>query len=187
MIIAVLGKIASGKSEVVRILQNYGFLCIYADKITRDLYKKGAAGQKKVAKYFGKDFLMEDFSVDRIKLRDVVFSSPKKLKLLNKIIHPLVYKEIMFRLSKLPKKVNVVLELTYLDDKKLIAMMDKIFWVERPSNLIEKALIHERGFTKILAKRVIKLGIRPKRVDFVIKNDSDFSALNFLVTQALGL
>jgi len=187
MIVAVLGKIASGKSEIMTILQNKGFYCIYGDKITRALYENGKSGQKKIKKYFGEKFLTQSGDVDREKLRNVVFNSPAKLKLLNTIIHPLVYVELKSMIRKVKKNTDIVLEVPFLDGSELHNVVNKIIWIERSSKLIERTLISERGFSKILAKKVVKLIKRPKEVDFVIKNDGDFSALNFLVSQALDL
>jgi len=187
MIVAVLGKTASGKSEIMAILRSKGFYCVYGDKITRQLYKRGQSGQKKIKKYFGDEFLAPNGEVNRDKLKKVVFDSPSKLKLLNKIIHPLIYKELISIIYKMPKGIDIAFELFTLDDKKLLAMVDKVIWAERSLKLIEKTLIKERGGTRAWAKKVMKLGEKPKRVDFVIKNNSDFSALNFLVTQALDL
>ncbi|MFA6991723.1 MAG: dephospho-CoA kinase [Candidatus Gracilibacteria bacterium] len=186
MKVAVLGKIASGKSEVMSILRKKGFFCIYSDKIVRELYKSGKQGAELIKKYFGPDYLFEDGEVDRVKLRNIVFEEPNKLKMLNKIIHPLVYAEII-KILKSAKGANVAIELSYLVDDRLKKNIDKLIWIDRNVRLIEKTLLTERKFSKDLAKKTLRLIKKPIYVNFVIKNDGDLAYLDFLVSKLLAM
>jgi dephospho-CoA kinase len=179
MIIGVNGKIASGKSEVLKILGERGFYCIDADKIVHDLYGEGGTGAKVVAAVFGDEFLAKDGSVDRVKLRDVVFADEAKLKLLNDVIHPLVYEEIAF-LTKAHEGEDVAIEATYFDPNFLEDFVDKLIWVERPDSEILKVLVEERGFTPELAEKVLNNIEKPADVDFVVENDGDLGDLKIL-------
>lgn len=152
MILGVSGKIASGKSEVMKILQRKGFYCIYADKIVHDLYKKGGVGAKKIAAYFGNEYLNANGSVDRDRLREVVFLNSKKRKLLENLIHPEVFEEIVKILKKTRRK-NIAIEAVYFDQNFLRDFVDEVLWVERPKREIIKYLMKERGFSKKLAEK----------------------------------
>lgn len=169
MILGVCGKISSGKSEVMKILKKKGFSLIDADKIVHDLYKKNAVGAKKIAAYFGRQFLRADGSVNREKLRDIVFNDDDDRKMLENLIHPEVYAEIQRLLPKLHGK-NVAIESVYFDQGFLGDFVDKILWVERPEAEIERVLVNERGFGHAMAKKLIDLIQKPAKVDFVINN-----------------
>src|SRR3990167_11346783 len=95
MIVGVIGQIASGKSEVIKIFKKKGFFCLDADKIVHDLYQANGEGSKRVAAVFGEKFLDSRGAVNRIMLRNEVFADENKLKLLNNIIHPIVFEEIV--------------------------------------------------------------------------------------------
>lgn len=151
MIIGITGKIASGKSRLMKEYEKRGFYCIYADKIVHDLYKKGGVGAKVIEAVFGKKFLMKDGSVDRIKLRDLVFTDENKLKLLNDVIHPLVYEEISL-LTKQNEAKDIAIEATYFDPNFLEDFVDEVVCVERPKEEIIKCLMEERGFTDEMAE-----------------------------------
>lgn len=181
MIIGVTGKIASGKSEILKILGVRGFYCIDADKIVHDLYKSGGSGAKVVAAVFGDGFLNDNGSVDRVKLRDVVFSDEAKLKLLNDVIHPLVYAEISGLVQARADK-DIAIEATYFDHDFLEDFVDKLVWVERPKAEILKALIDEREFTPELAAKVCNNIEKSPDVDFVLKNDGDLNDLKLKVS-----
>ncbi len=176
MVLGVCGKIASGKSEVLKILREKGFYCVEADKIVHDLYKKGAQGARKIEVVFGKKFLKENGEVDRLKLRDEVFEDENKLKLLNDIIHPVVYEEIKSVLSRHHEK-NIAIESVYFDSEFLGDFVSELLWIERPKEGILKVLIDDRGFTRDLAEKVFDYIQKPKEIDFVLKNDGSLSKL----------
>ena len=57
MILGITGKIASGKSEVLKILAEKDFFVIDADKVVHNLYKKNGVGSKIVSDVFGDKYL----------------------------------------------------------------------------------------------------------------------------------
>ncbi|MBI5753578.1 dephospho-CoA kinase [Candidatus Peregrinibacteria bacterium] len=180
MVLGICGKIAAGKSEVLKILFEKGFYCIDADKIVHDLYVKDGLGTKRVAAVFGRKFLKSDGSVDRLKLRKVVFEDENKLKLLNDVIHPVVYEEIRELLCK-NKNANVAIEATYFDEDFLADFVDKLVWVERPKEQIFATLIDERSFSEDLAEKAFALIDKLSDVDFVLKNEGSLKDLEKVV------
>lgn len=177
MIIGITGKIASGKTEIMKILQKKGFFCIYADKIVHDLYKRNGEGAKRIEVVFGKKFLDNDGAVDRKKLRAMVFSDENKLKLLNNIIHPIVYKEIQ-SLVKKSKNENIAIEAVYFDQGSLLDFADKVVWVERPKDQVLNVLQSERNFAPEMAEQIYKSISVSSEVNFVLQNDSDLGNLS---------
>lgn len=180
MILGVCGKIASGKSEILKILKKRGFYCIDADKIVHDLYQSGKAGAKRIEAVFGGKFLSKDGSVDRVKLRDAVFADENKLKLLNDIIHPLVYEEIAGILAKHGNSAHVAIEAVYFDENFLNDFVDNLMWVERSREEIMAVLVGEREFSRDLAEKAYDLIGKPseQEIDFIVENDGDLSTLS---------
>lgn len=176
MIIGVCGKIASGKTEVMKILKKRGFYCIYADKIVHDLYKKNGIGEEKIAAYFGKEFLKRNGSVDRIKLRNLVFTDSYKRKMLENLIYPDVFAEIKLILRKIRRK-NIAIEAIYFDQNFLRDFVDKIIWVERPIAGIKNTLAADRGFPVEMAQSVIDIVSKPENIDILIKNNTTLIGL----------
>ncbi|MBT3704877.1 dephospho-CoA kinase [Candidatus Peregrinibacteria bacterium] len=158
-ILGICGHPGSGKSEVLKILQGKGWYVIDADEVVHRLYEKGRPGQRKVVDFFGDEFISKDGSVNRSKLRKVVFSDFKKLKILNVLIHPLVFNEISKELYKLDEE-KVAIEAVYFEDKYLNKLVDKILVVERPD-------VNTKEFIDIL----------PKKVDGKVLNNSTLKDL----------
>lgn len=176
MILGICGKIASGKSEVMKILKKDGFYCIDADKIVHDLYKSGAVGAKKIAAYFGKKFLNKDGSVNRNKLREEILKNVDERKYLENLIHPEVYAEIERLLSRTRKR-KIAIEMVYFDQNFLNDFVDKLIWVERPMEKILRVLMKDRGFKPEMAEQIANLVEKPARVDLVISNDGTIKDL----------
>jgi dephospho-CoA kinase len=178
MVLGVIGKIASGKSEVLKILKKMGFYCVDADKIVHALYENGGEGQLLIKKYFGKQYLLPDGSVDRKKLGRLIVSKKSKLLLLNKIIHPCVQKEMEKKINMWKtKSKNIAIEAVYFDKQSLGGLIDKVLLVKRNLRNIRNTLINERGMIKNIAEKMICILKIPRNVDFVIKNDGTLLSL----------
>ena len=186
MILGILGKIASGKSEMLKLLKKKGFYIISADKIVSDLYKPGATGAMKIANCFGDKFLNKDGSVDKNKLRDEVFNNDDERKYLENIIHPEVYNEILLLLKKHQGR-DIAIESVYFDNNFLEDFIDKIYYVDRPDEDILKTLVGKRGFDISLAKKVLDIFDIPTDLKNVIKNNSSLDDFKNLVLKTLNL
>lgn len=90
-VLGVTGGIGSGKSRVLRWLQEaYGAAVSPLDDVARQLQKKGQPCFQQIVEEFGEDMTGKDGELDREKLAAFVFTDPEKLALLNGIVHPLV-------------------------------------------------------------------------------------------------
>lgn len=185
MIIGVCGKIASGKSEVLKVLGANGFYLIDADKIVFDLYKPGAVGTKKVETFFGREFIEADGSVNKRKLRDLVFRDSDKRKYLENLIHPEVYSELVNLIGRLPAK-DIAIEAVYFDQNFLDDFVDQLIWVERPVKDIISVLITDRKFDIELAELASSLVKRNISADHIIRNRGSLSELKSMTLKILA-
>jgi len=89
--VGLTGSIAVGKSFVCSVFRENGCFVLDADQAARDVVRPGTKGLELVAEAFGKEVLLPSGELDRAKLGSIVFGDEAKLKLLNSIIHPLVF------------------------------------------------------------------------------------------------
>jgi dephospho-CoA kinase len=80
--IAVTGGIGSGKTQVTNYLMSKGFTVVDADKMSREMTSAGGKAIPYIMEHFGPSFILEDGSLDRAAMRDLVFKHPDKKKLL---------------------------------------------------------------------------------------------------------
>ena len=99
-VIGVTGGIGSGKSTVTRILSDLGAHVIDADKIAREVTKKGEPALQEIVKHFSADILDENGELNRTSLADIVFSDNTKLEMLNAITHKYIVDNIIEKLNK---------------------------------------------------------------------------------------
>ena len=176
MILGITGKIASGKSEVLKILKKQGFYCIDADKIVHYLYKSGGVCANKIATYFGEKFLNND----------EVFQNDDERKYLENLIHPEVFSGINDLIGR-HKGKDIVIEAVYFDTDFLDDFVDKLIWVDRSEDKIMQILLEDRGFDEILAKKLGNLIEKPNKIDFIFENDGSLQDLEKLVLNSLNL
>jgi dephospho-CoA kinase len=102
--VGLTGGIACGKSTVARMFVKNGAHLIDFDLLAHKVQEPGKPACEKVVDYFGKEILLPDKKIDRVKLGNIVFAEKNKIKKLNKIVHPFVYQEWQARLEKISKK-----------------------------------------------------------------------------------
>jgi len=86
--VGLTGGIASGKSTVAAILQRFGAQIIDADSLAREVVEPGKPAWREIIDTFGTDILQQDQTLDRKKLRALVFDDSEKRKKLEAITHP---------------------------------------------------------------------------------------------------
>lgn len=89
--VGLTGSIAVGKSAVCDVFRELGCHVIDADIIARDVVEPDTPGLRQIVENFGNEILKENGELDRAKLGSVVFADPEKRRLLNSIVHPLVF------------------------------------------------------------------------------------------------
>ena len=91
--VGLTGGIGSGKSAVAGLFQGLGVEVIDSDEIARELTKKGGEAIGAIRAAFGADALAADGSLDRSKMRRLVFRDAPARKRLEAILHPLIRAE----------------------------------------------------------------------------------------------
>jgi dephospho-CoA kinase len=92
--IGVTGGIGSGKSTVAGFLADGGGVLIDADAASRRLTSPGGAAMAAIAEVFGAAMVDAQGGLDRVAMRNLVFSDPAARQRLEAIVHPLIWREI---------------------------------------------------------------------------------------------
>ena len=93
LLVGLTGGLASGKSTVARMFEKLGAFIIDADQLARVVVQPGRAAWRDLVRTFGRKILRPDRAIDRAMLAHEVFHHPKKLLVLNRIVHPRVARE----------------------------------------------------------------------------------------------
>ena len=170
MIIGVTGSFGSGKTTVSNLFKKYNFKVINVDKVYGSIYKKNKLLRIKLKKEFG--------TVNRNKLKKIVFNSSIQLKRLNKITHPLILKQTIKRIKKIQSKnknENIAIDIPLLIEAKAANLVDKIIVVKCSRNIqIKRVLNKKKKYSKEEIKNITKsqmpLKEKLKYADYVVDN-----------------
>jgi dephospho-CoA kinase len=179
--VGLTGSIGTGKSTVAQIFKQLGAYVIDADKIVHSLLKRDDV-KKKIKDIFG-DVFDDNGEVDKKKLASIVFSNPEKKKLLENILHPLVFQEIQNWLKEIEKKDPegvAVAEVPLMIETGSYKNYDKVIVVYAPENLQLKRLL-KKGMSEEEAIKRIKsqmpIDEKVKYADIVIYNTGSIEEL----------
>jgi dephospho-CoA kinase len=147
-LVGVTGGIGSGKSAVCRCFKRLGRVVLSADSIARDLTETNPAVRDAIAREFGQEMYGPDGGLRRSELARIVFAHPAKLRVLNSIVHPVVFSALNDALARLPADAG------------------------RPYAVVEAALIFESGMDRNLDATVVVAAPEDVRVARVVRRDS---------------
>ena len=185
MILGITGSFGSGKTTVANIFKKYGFEIINADKLYHGIYDKNEALRNKIKKEFG--------TLDRNKIKKIVFNDSKKLKKLNEITHPVIIREIKNKIKEIKKNnknFNIVLDVPLLIEAKMQRMVDKIIVVKCNKKIQLERLLKKGKHTRKEIENIISsqmpLNEKLKHADFTIDNNSSISAVEKQIAQIIS-
>ena len=150
-VIGLTGGIATGKSTVSAILKEAGAVIVDADRIARDVVKKGLPAYQEIIDTFGGNVLSPDGEIDRRALGDIIFNDPQKKELLNRIVHPYVSKETHLQLRRIEKthpNSIVILDIPLLLEAQMHKDLSEIIVVYVPEHIQIKRLMQRDGISE---------------------------------------
>lgn len=183
LLIGLTGNIASGKSEVARMLAERGATLIDADVLAREAVRPETQALKDIVKRWGKDILNDDGSLDRKALRQIVFADQDELDALNRIVHPGVTRlrdrEIANARDRGDQIVVCVIPLLF--ERNLVEEFDAIVLVDAPRPLRLERLVTTRGLEETEAMNMIAsqmpAELKRARADYCIDNNGSIDDL----------
>jgi len=100
-VIGLTGGIATGKSVVASLLHELGAKIVDADELAREVVRPGQQAWKDIVASFGSDILHRDQTINREKLRKIVFNDVEARNKLNFITHSHIRKLAQDRIARL--------------------------------------------------------------------------------------
>ena len=173
--VGLTGGLASGKSFVAHLLQEYGCHVIKADELGHAVLEPGAEAYDAVVAEFGSGILREDGTIDRARLASVVFDDPARLAALNAVVHPAVReraRRIAEAVAERDAGAILVTEAAILIETGAYKQYDRLIltWCHKEQQ-IERAM-HRDGITREQAearlRRQLPLEEKKKFAHFLI-------------------
>ncbi|OZU89752.1 dephospho-CoA kinase [Virgibacillus indicus] len=177
LVIGLTGSIASGKSTVSLMFDDFNIPVIDADKISREVVNPGEKAYNQIIEAFGDEILLDDKTLDRKKLGAIIFTNELKRKTLNEIVHPAVREKMLERRDEYIEAgaSSVVLDIPLLFESKLTHFVDRTVVVYVDETVQLNRLMERDGYTEEEARQRInsQLTVKEKAnmADAVIDNN----------------
>jgi dephospho-CoA kinase len=187
--VALTGNIAAGKTRVAELFRRWGATVIDADTLVREVQAPGTPEFAAIEARFGSAVVAPDGTLDRARLRAVVFADPDARHALEAIVHPAVARRRRELLTEARARGDrvAVSDIPLLFESMDPAEFDAVVLVDAPESIRLERLVRRRGITPEKA-RLIMAAQWPSeqkrswrgpagRAPLVIENDADFATL----------
>ena len=173
--IGLTGSIASGKTTASKIISKTRGPLFSADNIVKKLYAK-----KNFKKIVVKKLKLKSGSDFKRTIKNIIFKKVGTLKKLEKIVHPMVRKEMLVFLRKNKNKKFLFLEIPLLIESRLAKYFDVIIFIKSKKNLRLKRFRLKKGNSKLfslLDNHQLKDTKKMKFCDHIVVNNKSLTIL----------
>ena len=179
--VGLTGGIGCGKTAATDAFAELGAGVVDTDVISRELTAAGGGAMDRIGAEFGPEFVLPDGSLDRARMRPLVFADASAKRRLEAILHPLIREETrrLIAVSKAPYVLLVVPLLletgSYRDltNRVLVVDCDEAVQIAR---VMARSGLAEEEVRRIMSAQM-KRADRLKSADDVLSNDADIKTL----------
>ncbi len=178
-VLGLVGGAGSGKSEAARFLAEHGARVIELDRVAREGLATDPGVRAALAREFGSGIFRADGTLDRGRLRDLVFSDPAALGRLNAIHYPRFRALVAAETGRHRREGTglLVIDGAVILDAGLAPLCDALLLVRAAEATRVRRIMERAGLDEASALRMARAADpilpRPEAVDAVIDNDGD--------------
>lgn len=181
--VALTGNVGSGKSAVAARWARAGVPVISADELARRAVLPGSPGLEAIRQEFGEGVLATDGTLDRGRMRALVFADAAARARLEAIVHPLVreLRGVWTAERRREGVALVVAEIPLLFETGTEREFGVVVLVDAPEEARLERLVRGRGLGEAEARHIMAAQADPARkraaADIVIENDGSLEEL----------
>ncbi len=178
--VGITGNIASGKSQVEKIISDCGYKVFDLDRTTHFLFENSEVLKNRLK--------LEFDTFERSRVSKIVFDDKNKLKTLENIIHPMIKDEMFKIFDENKEQDKIFVSGALLFEAGFNKFFDKTIFVEADKKLRLKRLMERNGLSEVEALKRINAQKNNKHLaDILIQNNGTIEELNKRVKEALKL
>ncbi len=185
-LVGLTGGIGSGKSAAADHFAQCGVECVDADIASRAVVAPGQPALRSIAEHFGEDILSPNGTLERTKLRHLVFADPAQRQWLQNLLHPLISSWLRTQIET-ATSAYVILVNPLLIESGQHTWCDRILVVDVPRELqLERTMARDNNTAEQVENIINAQADRSERrgyADDVLVNDQDLKHLHQQVEQ----
>ena len=172
-VIGLTGNIGSGKSTVLRMLEQLGAKVIDADNLAHEVMRKGTSVWQAIVDAFGDEILTPGGVIDRKRLGSLVFDDREALERLENIVHPAVDERFREIVQEADEQV-IVVEAVKIIESGIYPELSALWLVTCPAEERLRRLLETRGVNEEEVRERLKAQMTEEKqaqlADVVIDN-----------------
>ena len=177
------GGIGSGKSTVTKLFAEHGAGVVDTDEIAHELTASGGLAIDQIRQVFGDAFISEDGSLNRAKMRELVFRDLDARKGLEKILHPMIRQEALDQAARLDHEYIIFVIPLLAEQPLWQKMVNRILLVDCPEELQIKRVMARNAMPpervrSIMAAQATRAERRAIADDVILNNGNTESLVN---------
>ncbi len=180
LVIGLTGGIGSGKTTVANIFAELGIELVDADIVAREVVSTGTKGLAQIVARFGNDILNPDASLNRAKLRELIFSKDVDREWLNALLHPMIRTEMLNQLNRTQSPYSILIA-PLLFENGLDRLVNRTLLVDiSPKQQRNRTIIRDSVSAEQVQSIIDSQASREDKLskaDDVIDNHGEISAL----------
>lgn len=179
--IGLTGGIGCGKSTVAHLFAEQGAAIIDTDVFSHALTQPSAAGFNAIIQHFGPCYQQTDGTLDRGKLRTLIFSDAAAKQALESILHPLIYAEVITAIHTCKAPYAVIVVPLLFETENYLPLVQRSVVVDcaeasQIARTTDRSGLSETAVRTIMAHQLSRAA-RQARADDIISNENGLEAL----------
>ncbi|WP_419149496.1 dephospho-CoA kinase [Pseudoalteromonas 'SMAR'] len=177
-ILGLTGGIGAGKTAVSDYLAQQGIVIVDADVVAREVVEPGSEALEAIKEEFGEQVIQADDSLNRAKLRQLIFADNNKKQWLNNLLHPRIRDSLLSQLQQANSEY-VVLSAPLLFENGLEKYCDATLLVDVPVAVQISRTSSRDGVDKAQVESIIAAQMsreeKRQKADFILNNDRELT------------
>ncbi|MGB8516757.1 MAG: dephospho-CoA kinase [Gallionella sp.] len=180
--IGLTGGIGCGKTTVAHLFQARGAFIIDTDEISHRLTQAGGEAIVQIREMFGDDFVAADGAMDRVRMRELIFSDEVAKLQLERVLHPLILTDVQQQLQQAKRAPYVLIVVPLLlENASFLTLVRRVLVVDcteqnQVERVMQRSSLGEAQVRAIMQRQVTRQQ-RLSRADDLIYNDGEVSDL----------
>lgn len=164
LVIGLTGGIGSGKSTVASLFAERGIAIIDADSIAKALTESDQPAFSTIVSHFKENVLSHHGKLNRAKLREIIFNHPDERHWLEKLLHPLIEKELKQQIKQIASPYCIAV-IPLLIEVESYSFINRILIVDTKEYLqVERTMLRDKAEKNIIETIIQTQASREKRL-----------------------
>lgn len=180
LLVGLTGGIGSGKSAVCREFERLDVPIVDADIVSREVVEPGTDGLRAIVDLFGIEILDADGTLDRARVRQLIFEDEKKRVMLESELHPRIRDRIRDQLDAIETPYTIMC-VPLLVEKHGYENIDRVLVVDCPVETQISRVMSRDSLTRQQVESIMKTQAsreqRLRLADDIVENAYGIEAL----------